>query len=164
MRWLLLSSATAVQKVSRGVPLSPESWHVSKRCVPAPGWHPWIAWCLLRGIVQLPGAPQDQSFQGNRQGEPCEVRCWSCHQLGHLTAQCPRREEPMEYDMGRHRSMYAHALCATTNLNLHECVVRVNGQDVVALLDSGCHHPAQSRQVANKAGTKGTGRGHLCAW
>lgn len=43
----------------------------------------------------------------------------------------------MECNMGCRRSMYAHALCAATSLNPHECVVQVNGQEVVALLDSG---------------------------
>lgn len=39
--------------------------------------------------------------------------------------------------MGQHHSMYAYAVCAATSLNPHECVLRVNGQEVVAFLDSG---------------------------
>lgn len=52
--------------------------------------------------------------------------------------------------------MYAYAVGAMTSLNPHECVVCVNGQEIVVLLGQS----ALIGQVAGKGNTSGTGQGY----
>lgn len=68
------------------------------------------------------------------------ILCWHCHNRGHVQAQCPLRDEPMDCGAVHGVSYYSQSTCIA-HLDLtegrFECDVWVNHSPARALLDSG---------------------------
>ena len=72
-----------------------------------------------------------------------QIRCFRCHELGHIAANCPLNDEPMQcdyVDRVRRISLFAQVACVATSqsrLEKQMCVISVDGKPLTALLDSG---------------------------
>lgn len=86
------------------------------------------------------GAPTSASLSSAPAQRNEGVLCWRCHSRGHIQANHPLQEEPMECGALRRMSFYAQNICAA-NLDLteglFECDLWVNQLHVRAMLDSG---------------------------
>ena len=68
------------------------------------------------------------------------IVCWRCQGLGHVAANCPLIDEPMDCDSGRRRSMFAgpaYSALPTPDTERQTCSLVIEGHSVQALLDSG---------------------------
>ncbi|XP_068097047.1 uncharacterized protein [Hyperolius riggenbachi] len=65
------------------------------------------------------------------------IQCWRCSAWGHTRAQCPLQEEPMQCDVLRRVSYFAHDVCLAGCQENFVCTISVNQVPTKALLDSG---------------------------
>uniref|UniRef100_A0A8C5LSP2 CCHC-type domain-containing protein n=1 Tax=Leptobrachium leishanense TaxID=445787 RepID=A0A8C5LSP2_9ANUR len=69
------------------------------------------------------------------------VRCFRCQELGHLAANCPLTDEPMQCDLSfkeRRQSLFSTVSCTAVPVKgKHMCAITVNDKHVTALLDTG---------------------------